>query len=125
MGNTKSTLNIEDIELNKISYITKKEAEINFIEDTHNFIDVDGTLCFVSADDLIFYCDFSYDKQITNTIIVHNGSPIEYDNELLHNFIILFVKQLEQNLFEMHIKTENNEIEKILLNVNRFWKYIK
>ena len=123
MGNTNSFLNIDNIELVKVNYISRKEAELTLIEDTNHFMDIDGTLRFNLDDDYDFLCDFSYDKQVTNTVLILDGRPIEYDDEILTNFIILSCEKIDENLYQMNVKLgENTEIEKLILNVKNFWK---
>ena len=123
MGNTKSFLNIDNIELVKVNYIAKKDAELTLFDETNHFIDIDGTLIFNLENDYDFMCDFSYDKQVTNTVLILDGRPIEYDDEILTNFIILSCEKIDENLYQMNVKLgENTEIEKLILNVKNFWK---
>ena len=123
MGNTNSNLNLENLEFIKVHSITRKDAELTVIEDTHNFIDIDGTLRFNTDDGMDFFCDFTYDRQVTNTLLVYDEKPIEYDDEKLINFIILSCEKKKENIYEMSIKLDNHlEIEKLILNVKNIYR---
>ena len=123
MGNTKSFLNVDNIELVKVNSITRKDAELTLFEDTNHFMDIDGTLRFNLEDDYDFMCEFCYDKQVTNTVLIMNGRPIEFDDEKLTNFVILSCEKIDENIYQMNIKLDGNtEINNLILNVKNFWK---
>ena len=67
-----------------------------------------------------FFCDFNYDNQINN-ILIMNGKPIEYDDIRLENFNFIY-QQSDFNLYEMIIKLNNkNNLDKLYLNVKKIY----
>lgn len=121
MGNVKSYINYENLELIKVKYITQKNAELNMEE--FQFKEIDGCLRFNIDDDDDFFCNFSYDNQIRNTVLILNGTPIEFDDEKLSEFIILSCDKIDENIYQLNVKlSKKNEIDKLILNVNYFWK---
>ena len=123
MGNTKSYLNIDNLEFIKVNSITRKDADLTVIDETHHFLDIDGTLRFNTDDGMDFFCDFTYDRQVTNTLLVYDEKPIEYDDEKLINFTILACEKKRENIYEMSIKLEHHfEIDKLILNVKNFYR---
>lgn len=123
MGNTKSYLNLENLELIKVNSITRKDADLTVIDETHHFLDIDGTLRFNTEYGMDFFCDFTYDRQVTNTLLVYDEKPIEYEDEKLTNFTILACEKKREDIYEMVIKLDNNiEVDKLILNVKNFWR---
>ena len=122
MGNHKSKININDIELVYVSNINRIDADFVSIDDNHNFCDIDGKLCFKLFDDIDFFCDFTYQHQINNTVLIMDGKPIEYDDSRLENFLILFCNKINDNLYELIIKiNDNDKLDKLYLNVKNIY----
>ena len=122
MSNHKSKINLNDIELVDVLYITRVDADILSFNNNKDFLDIDGSLCFKLKNGSDFFCDFNYDNQINNTLLIMNGKPIEYDDIRLENFLILYINKIHSNLYEILIKFNNkNNLDKLYLNVKNIY----